>query len=264
MVLSSISYPHGKLESDESCQVSCPNLLVHYPVSLQGWSGWRPCLAKMCGLRAWALSWEVNGDHWEFAPVSLLLVLQLLWSQGKVYKYRSLFIHTSNFHSNISGKNKVVSCFPSLSLYKCLGNLTWNWQIWVRGWLGLFPDLLELKPVTVSLACQQGLAKVLRGQARETCVHLGDLPKPCLHKVWGCLLEERVPTDHITAFFTALHSWKAHQSSENNVISKPHFLHSKKKKSKPFYFSSLPSFLFKISLERKPFLPWLKSSMSHH
>ena len=230
MVPSSISFPHGKLESDESCQVSCPDLLAHYPVSLQGWSGRRPCSAKMCGLRAWPLSWEVNGDHWEFAPVSLLLVLQLLWSQGKVYKYRSLFIHTSNFHSNISGKNKVVSCFPSSSLYKCLGNLTWNWQIWVRG--GLFPDLLELKPVTVSLACQQGLAKVLRGQARETCVHLGDLPKPCLRKVWGCLLEERVPTDHIIASIPGKPTKVLKTTSLVNLI----FSTAKKKKVSHFTF----------------------------
>lgn len=62
--------------------------------------------------------------------------------------------------------------------------------------------------------------------------------------------------------FITLRSWKTHQSSENNVTGKPHFLHNKKK-SKQFYFSSLPSFLFKVSIERKPFLPWLKSSMSH-
>ena len=59
--------------------------------------------------------------------------------------------------------------------------------------------------------------------------------------------------------FTSLRSWKTHDLKTTlSWLSKPYFLYSKEKVNS--CSSPLPSFLFKVSLARKPYLPWPEGS----
>lgn len=188
MVSPAFHSPHGHPGLLMNLRVSCT--LNSSSPSLSKLKRTEPCLAKMRGLGAQALSWEVNGDHWEFAAVSPISVLQLLWSQGRSGN-GVLYLYIPHICIPIfQEKIRLSSCFPSLSLYKCLENLTWNCQIWVQR-LAWFISWSRAEACDCPWSASRGWREVLRVGTGSMCSSWG--PQNLVFKVWGCLLEERYP-----------------------------------------------------------------------
>lgn len=153
-------------------------------------------------------------------------------------------------------------------LYKCLRNLTWNCQIWVRDWSELFPDVLELSPVSVSLACQLGYHGGGGGTQRETRVPgagLGGSAKlPFANSGAACGEKECKQGSH------CLHSWPFIPGKSTQVLKttsswphKLHFLCSKEKVNTSVLHLPLP-FHSNLAWRGNLFFRGWKILMSHH